>query len=452
MDAQDTYDDTDVGSSARVADDLARYLASVERDGALRVERVLGGGGEDRAGVTELVDFVGANGAAIGPIVRKRLDLAWGVGHAYEALLAAERAGRRFLHLPRIFDVYTTGTELVVLSEYVPGETLAERIARSGGSVAEARRWFPLLCDAVDELHGVADPPIIHRDLKPQNVIVADRALTLIDLGIARQVREAATSDTVKLGTRAYAPPEQFGFGQTDVRSDLYALGMVLLFCLTGAEPAVRLDAEALARAGVPSAVAEVVLWATAFDPADRPGSASELKRAFLHAVGEDVAAPPAPTPSASTPPAPTPRTQVAAGVASPRRTARKAWAEVVASAPKRPSSLAQDAPTIPRSAYVRDVAIVAATLLFVAASIDATFHPTGANVGKPLWYLVWIGVFIVIPFFVGCGYLLLDRRPVARIAPRLAARSRRRDAVLIGIGLVVSFVGLVVASGVAGV
>lgn len=89
--------------------------------------------------------------------------------------------------------------------------------------------------------------PVIHRDLKPSNIIVsgvryaADAGMTfsslvIIDLGIARVWRDGADADTVKFGTRSYAPPEQFGFGQTSVRSDIYALGALLFFCLTGTD------------------------------------------------------------------------------------------------------------------------------------------------------------------------------------------------------------------------
>ncbi len=85
--------------------------------------------------------------------------------------------------------------------------------------------------------------PVIHRDLKPSNIIVSGAnytpdtgmtfsSLVIIDLGIARVWREGADADTVKFGTRPYAPPEQYGFGQTSVRSDVYALGALLFFCL----------------------------------------------------------------------------------------------------------------------------------------------------------------------------------------------------------------------------
>lgn len=277
-------------------DELARYLAALERDACYRVVRPLSPEGEAPAGpnaqpaATELVMFEGANGGELGPFVRKRLARAEGVGAVYETLFELQRAGMRFVHLPRIIDCYKTEDALVVVSEYVEGATLAALVRADGGGTAFARAVFPEVCDAVSELHGLIDPPLIHRDVKPANIIISNRpdgvSATLIDFGIARRYRAGEGADTVRFGTRAYAPPEQFGFGQTSVRSDVYALGMVLLFCLTGTEPEGLPAADALAACGIEPALAEVVLKAAAFDPAARYASTDALKQAFLAATG----------------------------------------------------------------------------------------------------------------------------------------------------------------------
>ena len=78
------------------------------------------------------------------------------------------------------------------------------------------------MCEAVRELHECFNPPLIHRDLKPANIVLSNGRVFLIDFGIARVYRSGSVSDTSHLGTRAYAPPEQYGFGQTDTRSDVY--------------------------------------------------------------------------------------------------------------------------------------------------------------------------------------------------------------------------------------
>ncbi len=226
MDAMDTQNPTYSDDELTAA--LAEHLASFDRDDSYRVERVL-----KRSDVetTELVCFEGSGGGSLGPFVRKRIDASAQIGGAYERLFAAQRAGRRFEHLPRIVDCRRAGDELDVVMEYIEGETLEALVGRLGATPDYARGLFPALCDAVAELHagfgevGKAPAPIIHRDLKPSNIIVsgvryaADAGMTfsslvIIDLGIARAWREGADADTVKFGTRPYAPPSSMGLGR----------------------------------------------------------------------------------------------------------------------------------------------------------------------------------------------------------------------------------------------
>mgnify|MGYP000152243097 CR=1 FL=1 len=182
--------------------------------------------------------------------------------------------------------------------EYIEGETLGALVGRLGATPDYACELFGALCDAVAELHagfasaGEMAAPVIHRDLKPSNIIVSGAnytpdtgmtfsSLVIIDLGIARVWREGADADTVKFGTRPYAPPEQYGFGQTSVRSDVYALGALLFFCLTGADPKpgrnIREQCEAR---DVPASLADVICMAMALDPDKRFASAKVLGHA----------------------------------------------------------------------------------------------------------------------------------------------------------------------------
>lgn len=278
---------------------LAQHVAGFDRAKSYRVVHELK---RSDAEVTELVMFEGSAGGALGPFVRKRIDERAQTGAVYERLFAAQRAGRRFAHLPRIIDCRRTSGELVVVMEYIDGETLEALVRRLGPTPQHVVTLFGELCRAVEELHtgfyveGEGTRPVIHRDLKPSNIMVAGAryapetglavsSLVIIDLGIARVWSDGAASDTVKLGTRAYAPPEQFGFGQTSVRSDIYALGGILFFCLTGRDPEPGLAMrEQCARLDVPEALAEVVAHAMAFDPAQRYGSAEALRAAALRA------------------------------------------------------------------------------------------------------------------------------------------------------------------------
>lgn len=82
------------------------------------------------------------------------------------------------------------------------------------------------LCSVLEFLHG---KDIIHRDIKPSNISLAnDGHIRLIDFDAARMPKEDLEQDTRLLGTRGYAPPEQYGFAQTDARADIYSLGVTL--------------------------------------------------------------------------------------------------------------------------------------------------------------------------------------------------------------------------------
>lgn len=432
-------------------DGLDAYLDAVARSDAYRVERTLG----SRDGLTELVFFTGEGGTRLGPFVRKRIELATGLGGAYEELLRAQRAGRRFCHLPRVVECYKTGSELVVVTEYVPGETLAAYVARRGGSPALAREVFPVLCEAVAELHGVCDPPLIHRDLKPQNVIIAPEGLFLIDFGIARRYRDDAASDTVHLGTRAYAPPEQYGFGQTDVRSDVYALGRLLAFCLTGEEPRPGFDTTAHAAEVTPT-LAPVLARATAFDPAERYGDVPALAAAFAGVVsGAD-----APTSASVTvaAPAAAPASVVGAGSAVPGAESMTGDADAVATAgasPARADRTPSAAPVraaapkggLPWGGIAWNLAVLVFVLACLAASVDEMFHPSPANAGRPFWYQALLCLGFVFPAIGGVSYLACNRPALALVLPVVARRTRRQDAFALALYLAIAFIVLLLVS-----
>lgn len=141
---------------------------------------------------------------------------------------------------------------------------------RCGPSFQLAQETFPQVCEAVRELHESFNPPLIHRDLKPANIVLSNGRVFLIDFGISRVYRSGSVSDTSHLGTRAYAPPEQYGFGQTDTRSDVYALGMVLYYCLTGRTAEVADRESAFAHPLVPEEYRSIIERACAFDPRNR--------------------------------------------------------------------------------------------------------------------------------------------------------------------------------------
>lgn len=263
-------------------DELAAHLDALQREECYQVDAVLK---ESAYETTQRVFFIGANGAKQGPYIRKYIKRDTGMGTAYRRLFDAQRLGKRPLFIPVLHDCYDMDDTLVVVMEFVRGETLQDVVYRCNPSLALAADVFPRLCDAVIELHEGFDAPIIHRDLKPTNVILSRDSLTVIDFGIARAYNEASDIDTTHFGTRAYAPPEQFGYGQTTVRSDVYALGMLLYFCLVEKTPDTHVREKGFFDARIPGSVREVLLRATAFDPADRYENVRSLKRDFLAAM-----------------------------------------------------------------------------------------------------------------------------------------------------------------------
>lgn len=155
------------------------------------------------------------------------------------SLLAEANLMKRLDHpaLPRIVDIIDNGVTIYVVMDYIEGESLNKVLVRYGPQPEErVNDWAKQLCDALSYLHH-QKPPIIYRDMKPANVMLKPEGnVKIIDFGIAREYKEQNLSDTTVLGTRGYAPPEQYS-GQTDPRSDIFALGMTMHHLLTGVDP-----------------------------------------------------------------------------------------------------------------------------------------------------------------------------------------------------------------------
>jgi serine/threonine protein kinase len=96
--------------------------------------------------------------------------------------------------------------------------------------------WAVELCDVLNYLHGHTPEPIVFRDMKPSNVMVNSRGrIMLVDFGIAKIYDpQLKTTTGARALTPGYSPPEQYGFGTTDSRSDIYAVGATLYHLLTG--------------------------------------------------------------------------------------------------------------------------------------------------------------------------------------------------------------------------
>lgn len=155
------------------------------------------------------------------------------------SLLAEANMMKKLDHpsLPRIVDIIDNGITIYVVMDYIEGESLDKILNEYGAQPEEmVVGWAKQLCDALSYLHS-QKPSIIYRDMKPANVMLKPEGnIKIIDFGIAREYKEQNLADTTVLGTKGYAPPEQYS-GQTDPRSDIYALGMTMHHLLTGVDP-----------------------------------------------------------------------------------------------------------------------------------------------------------------------------------------------------------------------
>lgn len=139
----------------------------------------------------------------------------------------------------RIYDIINNYDAVYIIEEYIKGETLGKILDEHGAQSQElVIEWGIQLCDALSYLHAL-EPAIIYRDMKPANIILTpSRNIKLIDFGIAREYKPNNIADTSALGTVGYAAPEQYGGkGQTDVRTDIYCLGVTLYHLVTGQNP-----------------------------------------------------------------------------------------------------------------------------------------------------------------------------------------------------------------------
>lgn len=207
-----------------------------------------------------------------------------------QSLIAEVNLMKRLDHpaLPRIVDVLTIEGELYLVMDYIEGESLS-RILKIHGPQPQMLvvEWAKQLCEVLDYLH-TRNPAIIYRDMKPSNIMLCpDGNLKLIDFGIAREYKEEEKlSDTVSLGTKGYAAPEQFGKKQSDPRTDIYCLGVTLHHLITGQDPCEELYERTPIRkfdSSLSGGLEHIILKCTRTNPNERYQSAMELVYALSH-------------------------------------------------------------------------------------------------------------------------------------------------------------------------
>ena len=192
-------------------------------------------------------------------------------------------------NLVNVFDQGSDGDAIFLVMEYVPGITL--RDAMNDFGALDANRALEIIEPLTQALAAAHAAGILHRDLKPENVFLSDGGkVKLGDFGLARAITQHTQTGSV-VGTVAYLSPELVLRGQADARSDVYSLGVMIFEMLTGSQPyqgeqAVQvayqhandnIPAPSSLKANIPELLDEIVLWATARNPAHRPASAETL-------------------------------------------------------------------------------------------------------------------------------------------------------------------------------
>lgn len=244
-----------------------QLIHAMSVDDGYRVERVLARGA---GGVTELVTIDGS-----GPFVRKKIPREQARRTVWAVLAECESR-----YLPKIWATYEMPERFVVVLDFVAGETL-ESYVKGRGALPEdeACRLIENICEAADDLH---EHGVIHRDISPANIIVSSSGAHLIDLGISRMGGTGAAHDTLPFGTPGFAAPEQYGFTETDKRSDVYSIGRVLGYMLTGVNPKDEGFEARIANDEAFSASLRDIVWrACEFDRGARFQSAHEMAQAI---------------------------------------------------------------------------------------------------------------------------------------------------------------------------
>lgn len=182
----------------------------------------------------------------------------------------------RIKGVPGVLEIETLKEhEYAVYEEYIRGISLENEIEK--GSTFDEKRVAAIiatLAKILDKLHALN---IIHRDIKPANVMQgADGNIYLIDFGIARNTKKDRIADTTYLGTEGFAAPEQFGFGQSDCRTDIYALGTLANFLLIGRNTTEEIYAGELGT---------FIKRCVEINPADRFQTATELLEALQSGI-----------------------------------------------------------------------------------------------------------------------------------------------------------------------
>ena len=185
-----------------------------------------------------------------------------------QADLFRQIASLKSEYFPRIVEIIQTGGSMLVVREFIEGNTLADEIRKNGAyAFSRASKIVRDVCCALQVLHDIKPHPIIYRDLKPENIIILPTGgVKLIDFGIARYYKGESVRDTVLAGTMGYTAPEVMAGMQSDERSDVYSAGLLLYELLSGKslrDPPYQIRPLAENNAYLPEGMDEIIAKAT---------------------------------------------------------------------------------------------------------------------------------------------------------------------------------------------
>ncbi|WP_338558619.1 serine/threonine-protein kinase [Paraclostridium sordellii] len=194
---------------------------------------------------------------------------------------AATLISLRHNAIPRVMDFFSLNkNKCYIVMDLIDGETLDEVIKKRGKIPEnEVREWINQLADVLKYLHS-REPKIIFRDLKPSNVMLTkDNQIKLIDFGIARTFKDDKSTDTTYYVSKGFSPPEQYGTGQSDERSDIYSLGALAYSLLIGGKPKIKdFKFESLKSfIEISDELNEAIIKSTEFRPENRPQTVSDF-------------------------------------------------------------------------------------------------------------------------------------------------------------------------------
>lgn len=207
--------------------------------------------------------------------------LKWGRNRQAEFLrnemeIMKKMADRKLSGIPKAYRIFEENGEVYLVREYIEGMSLAQMVLQKGGiSEAEICRNSRKICQTAEQFQN-PDEPMIHRDIKPENIVVTPGGeVVFIDFGTMRSYKKDGSRDTFVVGTRGTAAPEQYGYTQTDQRTDVYAIGQTMLYMVSESY-----EMNQLSECAVSRRMKKIIEKACSFEPDKRYGDAAQLRRA----------------------------------------------------------------------------------------------------------------------------------------------------------------------------